>query len=85
MKCDLVLHWPLERLQILIFPLSGDVSFRVASETSAYAANRIVIAVDGQDIFHVDDFIMETLCDLEDLRLERHNTDGFQLDWNKTW
>lgn len=67
------------------FSFEGDISFRVGSQTNGFAANTLTIAVDGQNIFHIDNLLMETILDLEELRLERHNTEGFQLDWNKTW
>lgn len=64
---------------------TGDISLQIGSETSSYAANTVVIAVDGQNIFHIDNVRMEKILDLADLRLERQNTEGFKLEWNKTW
>lgn len=64
---------------------TGDISLRIGCETSGYSATTVVIAVDGQNIFHIDNFLMENILDLEDLRLERQNTEGFKLEWNKAW
>lgn len=44
-----------------------------------------VIDIDDADIFTFEGLKMHRIKDNKDIREERYNSEGFKLDWNKTW
>lgn len=44
-----------------------------------------VIAIDDADIFTFQGLKVHRIKDSKEIREERYNSDGFVLDWNKTW
>lgn len=47
--------------------------------------NYIRIALDMVDIITIEGFKLIRVPNSEEVRLERQNNEGFELDWNKTW
>ncbi|CAB0042152.1 unnamed protein product [Trichogramma brassicae] len=43
------------------------------------------VALDMADIITMEGFKLIRLADSEEVRLERQNNDGFELEWNETW
>ncbi|XP_014224965.1 protein KIAA0100 isoform X1 [Trichogramma pretiosum] len=43
------------------------------------------VALDMADIITMEGFKLIRLADNEEVRLERQNNDGFELEWNETW
>lgn len=46
---------------------------------------RTVIAIDDADTFTIEGLKVNRIHDNQEIREERHNSDGFILPWNKTW
>ncbi|XP_043472200.1 protein KIAA0100 isoform X2 [Leptopilina heterotoma] len=47
--------------------------------------NFLKVSLDMADIITIEGFQLTRLDDSKEVRLERQNNDGFQLDWNETW
>lgn len=47
--------------------------------------NYLRAALDGADIITVEGVELVRVLDSEEVRLERANNEGFDLDWNATW
>ncbi|KAJ9596917.1 hypothetical protein L9F63_012042, partial [Diploptera punctata] len=64
---------------------SDDVSWSMNEENFGIQALTLKIAIDSKDIFSVEGFRVSKLMDSEEVKIERKNTEGFILPWNKTW
>lgn len=50
-----------------------------------FDSSAIKVAIDGANIFTFDCVEVKRLHDSEVVKVERANSDGFVLAWNKTW
>jgi hypothetical protein len=47
--------------------------------------NYLRAALDMTDIITIEGFKLFKVIDSEEIRIERQNNDGFELEWNETW
>ncbi|XP_069668639.1 protein hobbit isoform X2 [Periplaneta americana] len=64
---------------------SDDITLSLNGGSFGIQAVSIKIAIDNKDIFSIDGFQIAMLLDSEEVKIERKNTEGFILPWNKTW
>jgi hypothetical protein len=64
---------------------TDDIIGTVNGENIGIQAMSVRIAIDSEDIFSIDGFQVVKLLDSEEVRIERKNTEGFILPWNRTW
>lgn len=62
--------------------LSSD---QVRWSTDGWRLNYLRIALDAVDIITIEGFELVKLVDCKEIREERKNTEGFQLEWNRAW
>ena len=54
-------------------------------ENFGIQALSLKISIDSKDIFSIEGFQISKLLDSEEVKMERKNTEGFILPWNRTW
>ncbi|CAH0380913.1 unnamed protein product [Bemisia tabaci] len=64
---------------------SGNVTYRRSGDQINIETTQFDIAVDGCDIFMVENLQVTKIHDSEVVKVERANCEGFHLPWNNTW
>jgi hypothetical protein len=57
----------------------------VSNETVSISSHKAKISIDGADIFIIEGLNIGRIESNEEIKLERANSEGFILPWNKTW
>ncbi|XP_054265215.1 protein hobbit isoform X2 [Macrosteles quadrilineatus] len=80
LRCNLILS----SKHNLMFT-TDDIFYTSSESDSLLESSSLKIAVDGANIFTFDGLVVKRLHDSEIVKVERANSDGFVLPWNKTW